>query len=879
MQIAVFLLVSISGIGTAAEIIVQPGNSIQAAVDNASSGDTIIIKPGTYTENINITKGDLTIRSESGNPEDTTIKSRSSTASVLSVQADNVKISGIRAIGASGSSYSGIHLYQCNKCIIENNMLANNGRGIYLQNSRKCTLSGNTATNNRAYGIVLGSSSYNTISENTAYNSSRGIYLGSSDYNIIAGNKVTYNNYLGFYECSLCDYNDVYNNYFNNTDVSVKSGIGNSYNATKTEGANIIGGSYIGGNYWGKPDGTGFSDTAIDRDGDGIADSAYRLPGGSTSSDYLPLVYPLNLPEPVPPTADFSSNVTSGSAPLDVSFIDKSTGTPVEWNWDFGDGTSLTEQNPLHTYSTEGTYTVSLTVRNEKGTNSKSDTITVSQNIGPSEPVSPVADFGTNATEGFAPLAIQFTDFSKNAVSWSWDFDNNGQPDSTVQNPVYVYENPGDYIVNLMVSNANGTASKTLQIKVLEVEEEKILPVADFNTNVTEGYAPLPVLFTDRSQNAASTGWDFEGDGSEEVNYGTVVYVYTSPGTYTASLTATNENGTDTKTTTINVMRNPGLPVADFSVSATGGYSPLSVTFTDLSQNAISRSWDVNNDGIEDSNASSFVYEYSSAGTYTAKLTAINVNGTDTKTTTIIVDRKSSGGGSSGGGGGGGSPEPAKNVKVKELSQLFITNDKAVKFDFTKNATCVVYVGFDAIKNVGKTTTIVEELKNKSALVSELPEGEVYKSFNVWVGNSGYATPKNIEKPVICFKVEKNWLQDKSIDRSSIILNRYSDKKWEQLPVNLSGEDNDYLYFTAEVPGYASFAITGKATVQQAKTENTPIPAEERSIEDIQPEKQEAQDTETGNESSKNNRNTILSVGIVIGALGVIGLVLKSMKE
>jgi PGF-pre-PGF domain-containing protein len=358
-----------------------------------------------------------------------------------------------------------------------------------------------------------------------------------------------------------------------------------------------------------------------------------------------------------------------------------------------------------------------------------------------------------------------------------------------------------------------------------------------------------------------------------------VVYVYTSPGTYTASLTATNENGTDTKTTTINVMRNPGLPVADFSVSATGGYSPLSVTFTDLSQNAISRSWDVNNDGIEDSNASSFVYEYSSAGTYTAKLTAINVNGTDTKTTTIIVDRKSSGGGSSGGGGGGGSPEPAKNVKVKELSQLFITNDKAVKFDFTKNATCVVYVGFDAIKNVGKTTTIVEELKNKSALVSELPEGEVYKSFNVWVGNSGYATPKNIEKPVICFKVEKNWLQDKSIDRSSIILNRYSDKKWEQLPVNLSGEDNDYLYFTAEVPGYASFAITGKATVQQAKTENTPIPAEERSIEDIQPEKQEAQDTETGNESSKNNRNTILSVGIVIGALGVIGLVLKSMKE
>jgi PGF-pre-PGF domain-containing protein len=872
---AVFLLIIISGIGSAAEIIVQPGNSIQSAVDNANSGDTIIIKAGTYTENVNITKGDLTIRSESGNPDDTTIKSRSSTASVLSVQADNVKISGIRAIGASGSSHSGIYIHQCNKCIIENNALTNNGRGIYIENSRKCTVSDNIVTNNRAYGIVLGSASYNVISGNMAYNSSRGIYLGSSDYNTISGNNVTFNDYLGFYECSLCDYNSVYNNYFNNINVTIKTGSGNSYNITKTPGTNIIGGPYIGGNYWGKPDGTGFSDTAVDKDGDGISDSAYGLPGGSKYSDYLPLVYSSNSPEPAPPVADFSSNVISGNAPLDVSFTDKSTGTPVEWNWDFGDGTNSAEQNPVHTYSTAGNYTVSLAVRNENGTHSKSSIITVLQNIEPSD-LLPEADFGTNATQGFAPLAVQFTDLSKNTVSWSWDFDNNGQSDSAFQNPVYVYKNPGDYTVNLTVSNVNGTASKTLEIKVLEAEEEKILPGADFNANVTGGYAPLSVLFTDSSQNATGVVWDFDGDGVEDVNSGTVVYVYTSPGTYTVSLTATNANGTNTKAAIINVTRNPDFPVADFSISATGGYAPLSVTFTDISQNTISRSWDVNNDGVEDSNASSFVYEYSSAGSYTAKLTAINAKGRDTKTITIIVDRKSSGGSSSGGGGGGGSPEPAKNVEVKELSQLFITNGKAVKFEFTKNATCVVYVGFDAIKNVGKTTTIVEELKNKSALVSELPEGEVYKSFNVWVGNSGYATSKNIEKPVICFKVEKNWLQDKSIDQNSITLNRYSDKKWEQLPVNLSEEDDKYLYFTAEVPGYSSFAITGKA-VQNVKAETSQIPAEKRAIGEVQSEKDETKQTEPDNKSNKNN--IVLSAGIVVGALGVIGLMLKGMKK
>jgi len=119
-------------------------------------------------------------------------------------------------------------------------------------------------------------------------------------------------------------------------------------------------------------------------------------------------------------------------------------------------------------------------------------------------------------------------------------------------------------------------------------------------------------------------------------------------------------------------------------------------------------------------------------------------------------------------------------------------------------------VSFDAKKTAGKTTTIVEQLKNKSALVSALPEGEVYKSFNVWVGNSGFASPENIDNPEICFKVEKAWIQKKCIDQASIALNRYSNKTWEELPVNLSGEDSKYLYFTTKVPGFSFFAITGK---------------------------------------------------------------------
>ena len=131
-------------------------------------------------------------------------------------------------------------------------------------------------------------------------------------------------------------------------------------------------------------------------------------------------------------------------------------------------------------------------------------------------------------------------------------------------------------------------------------------------------------------------------------------------------------------------------------------------------------------------------------------------------------------------------------------------------------------MSFDSKKTAGKTTTIVEMLKGKSTLVSELPSDEVYKSLNIWVGNSGFATSKNIENAVVCFKVEKSWIKDKNIDQSSITLNRYSDKKWNQLPTSLSGEDDKYLYFTAQTPGFSPFAITGKIAAKKSVDETQP---------------------------------------------------------
>jgi nitrous oxidase accessory protein len=86
LLLAFLILASISFIGAAAEIFVQPGNSIQNSINNADSGDVIIVKPGTYTENVRITKDNLTIKSESENPDDTIIKAKSPSAHVFFLQ-------------------------------------------------------------------------------------------------------------------------------------------------------------------------------------------------------------------------------------------------------------------------------------------------------------------------------------------------------------------------------------------------------------------------------------------------------------------------------------------------------------------------------------------------------------------------------------------------------------------------------------------------------------------------------------------------------------------------------------------------------------------------------------------------------------------------
>ena len=118
------------------------------------------------------------------------------------------------------------------------------------------------------------------------------------------------------------------------------------------------------------------------------------------------------------PLPIFSASPTSGTAPLDVTFTDESTGSPASWSWDFGDGNTSTLENPTNTYANDGTYSVTLTEENSLGTNAT--TMTGYIVVGST---APVASFTESYTSGTAPLTVQFTDQStESPTSWEWSF-------------------------------------------------------------------------------------------------------------------------------------------------------------------------------------------------------------------------------------------------------------------------------------------------------------------------------------------------------------------------------------------------------------------------------------------------------------------------
>ena len=386
--LVVILFLLSAGVGSGKIIYVKPGNSIQAAVNNSTPGDFILLKTGDYKENVIVNVSRITITPETDGSGGVVVRSLNENSSVFQISADNVTIKGLNITGSEEAGntlgiWDGVYgpqarifLEHANNCIIVGNNFYENRYGVYLQESMNNTLLHNKFSNNSIWldegcsqnglldniiergDVTLGAQCWNNtvfrnrlsngggitigccggnnlvstnniincstgieiydvqaktvlcdnkivdcnygidltfvfkskVYNNTISNSSIGIFLRDNCHeNELSNNMVIFSKESGIDLRDEITDNHIYNNYFNNTlNVRADNSKGNFWNTTKTKIMNIVKGPYLGGNFWGNPNGTGFSQIAIDSDSNGIMDQPYRVNGSDL--DYLPLL-------------------------------------------------------------------------------------------------------------------------------------------------------------------------------------------------------------------------------------------------------------------------------------------------------------------------------------------------------------------------------------------------------------------------------------------------------------------------------------------------------------------------------------------------------------------------------------------------------------
>lgn len=315
------------------------------------------------------------------------------------------------------------------------------------------------------------------------------------------------------------------------------------------------------------------------------------------------------------PVVDFDSPDTTGCFPKTVQFSDKSlagSGSISKWEWDFGDGTISSQQNPAHIYTSSGNFNVSLKVTNSFGC---SKTVTKTQYVKISEGVK--ASFSINSP-GLcaAPVTVQFNNKSTGtAVSYVWDFGDGTNSSET--NPSHSYNTNGNYTVTLVAISTQGCRDTLKKQNLLNIGTNRsnfsmpdsVCSGKEFSFTNTS--SPLP----------ASAKWNF-GDGtfSDSLH---PLKTFSATGKYTVKLVNDFGSCKDSIFKQIIVV---DKPKANFDAgSKLFCKVPANVQFQSQTTNAISYFW-IFGDGTTATVANP-IHTYYNLGNFSVTLIVTNASG------------------------------------------------------------------------------------------------------------------------------------------------------------------------------------------------------------------------------------------------------------
>lgn len=768
-------------------------SSIQAAVDAAWEGDTLLVSPGTYTENVKVNKS-ISIISSSGNPEDTIVRAADPEEHVFNVTADFVNISGFTVSGASEDSAAGIYMEEVSGGNLSGNVLSDSYFGAWLNESENCTLSGNTVTGGR-FGICLEGSDNNSAGDNSISSvSTCGFWLDGASGNEISGNELQNNSY-GIAVLDRSNENELHNN-----TISESTELGLWLSGS---GANVLRNNSMQVNTF------NFMDEYIG--------FGFTLPNDIDTSNLVdgkPIYYLVEESDLVLDSASNAGtvfligceNVTVRDLVLEKNgcgvFLTESSNSTL-YNLtvsdnEFGilgliDGSSNCSNNTVE----NNIYGIYFVV----GENNDLSNNSISEN---EYGLMLLADSGTLKNN---LLSGNEYNFGAEAISGSDgnDIDTSNLVDGK---PIYYLVGESDRVLDTS-SNAGivylvDCENITVRDQVLEHNMYGLFLHNTTNSSFENNVVSLndQGIYLSRSEINI-----LRNNNLSENSDGLRLYTSGNNSIYN-NLFRNSDNiilSGKCAGNIWNASRTEGTNIlGDPYIGGNCWANPKGTGFSETTP-------DVDGDGFCDT-----PYEIPGSGNQFDSLPLYNppedANGGE-DVDEEVEEEQSGSSGSSGSRSaifGGVSGVPSVNVLSTGVSRQQVLAGQKAEFTFSEPGCSVMGISFVSGTNAGTVAGKVEVLSGLPKTVLENPEGVVFQYMNIVIGSQFFGESGTFEGAVIDFKVPRTWMEENNIDEASIFLNRFHDNAWTPLPTEKTGEDDEFLYFRTETPGFSYYSIIGE---------------------------------------------------------------------